>query len=128
MPDTEARESFPLILKSYMDQFGMNQTDIAKRLNISKQTVSDWMNGKKFPRVDKMQQLADIFGVLLSDMYTPSQQKLIMKEGSSGQIYKLSEDEKRLIDLYRGAEKPARKIAMQTLENNQKKNTLSKAE
>ena len=128
MPDTEARESFPLILKSYMDQFGMNQTDIAKRLNVSKQTVSDWMNGKKFPRVDKMQQLADIFGVLLSDMYTPSQQKLIMKEGSSGQIYKLSEDEKRLIDLYRGAEKPARKIAMQTLENNQKKNTLSKAE
>ena len=128
MPDTEARESFPLILKSNMDQFGMNQTDIAKRLNISKQTVSDWMNGKKFPRVDKMQQLADIFGVLLSDMYTPSQQKLIMKEGSSGQIYKLSEDEKRLIDLYRGAEKPARKIAMQTLENNQEKNTLSKAE
>lgn len=128
MPDTEARESFPLILKSYMDQFGMNQTDIAKRLNVSKQTVSDWMNGKKFPRVDKMQQLADIFGVLLSDMYTPSQQKLIMKEGSSGQIYKLSEDEKRLIDLYRGAEKPARKIAMQTLENNQEKNTLSKAE
>lgn len=128
MPDTEARESFPLILKSYMDQFGMNQTDIAKRLNVSKQTVSDWMNGKKFPRVDKMQQLADIFGVLLSDMYTPSHQKLILKESSPGPIYKLNDDEKRLIDLYRGAEKPARKIAMQTLENNQKKNTLSKAE
>lgn len=128
MPDTEARESFPLILKSYMDQFGMNQTDIAKRLNVSKQTVSDWMNGKKFPRVDKMQQLADIFGVLLSDMYTPSHQKLILKESSPGPIYKLNDDENRLIDLYRGAEKPARKIAMQTLENNQKKNTLSKAE
>lgn len=128
MPDIEAREAFPLILKSYMDQFGMNQSDIAKQLKVSKQTVSEWMNGKKFPRVDKMQKLADIFGVLLSDMYTPSRQNSTLKENSLAPSYKLNDDEKRLIDLYRGAEKPARKIAMQTLENNQKKNTLSKAE
>ena len=79
MPDSEARSAFPLILKSYMEKNGYNQSDIAKYLHVSKQTVSQWVNGNKFPRVDKMQALADLFGVLMSDMYTPQKTGVVLK-------------------------------------------------
>lgn len=80
MPNEEAREAFPKILTYYMNRDNISQSDISARLNVSKQIVSDWVSGKKFPRVDKMQRLADMFGVLLSDMYTYS------KFPSSGSI------------------------------------------
>lgn len=60
MLDMEARASFPQILKGYMDRDGLTQVDISKRLNVSKQTVSDWLLGKKFPRVDRMQALPTV--------------------------------------------------------------------
>ena len=70
MPDIIARELFPKNLQRYMADAGLSQTDVARRLGVSKQTVSDWISGKKFPRVDRMQQLADLFSVLMSDLYT----------------------------------------------------------
>ena len=74
MPDIEAREAFPKILAAYMAKNGMNQADLARRVHVSKQIVSDWLRGKKFPRVDKMQEIANTFGVLMSDMYKPNNQ------------------------------------------------------
>lgn len=44
------------------------QSDIVQDLGITASTVSDWSNGKKYPRVDKMQMLADYFRVLKSDL------------------------------------------------------------
>lgn len=44
------------------------QADIVSDLKITASTVSDWANGKKYPRVDKMQMLADYFGILKSDL------------------------------------------------------------
>ena len=70
MPNDEARLAFPKILSYYMDRDNIDQTAISERLHVSKQIVSDWVHGKKFPRVTNMQMLAEMFGVLLSDMYT----------------------------------------------------------
>ena len=44
------------------------QSDIVNDLGITASTVSDWAKGKKYPRVDKMQMLADYFGILKSDL------------------------------------------------------------
>lgn len=118
MPDIIARTTFPNTLKKYMDRDHLSQVDIAKRLNISKQTVSDWVHGKKFPRVDKMQELADLFGVLMSELYNPS----------SINYDSLNDQEKHLIELWRGADDRAREDVLSTLTLHQKKDTLSKAE
>lgn len=80
MSDIEAREAFPQILAKYMKEHGMNQSDVARYVNVSKQIVSDWLHGKKFPRVDKMQALANLFGVSVSDMYPNENLRMQMKE------------------------------------------------
>ena len=94
MPDVLARTLFPQILQKYMNRDHLNQVYIAKHLHVSKQTVSDWCNGKKFPSVDKMQALSDLFGVLMSDMYTPNSEKTNAR---------LDPDELRLISAWRSA-------------------------
>lgn len=126
MPDSIARSAFPDILKRYMERDNLTQADISKHLKVSKQTVSDWVSGKKFPRVDRMQQLADLFGVLMSEMYTPSSKTYQMDLQFFGDS-SFSPDEQRLVDLYRNAEPSAREYAVEMLENHQKKDTSGKA-
>lgn len=55
-------------LKKQMELKGKTRNDICQALNISYFTVSDWVNGKKYPRMDKVEKLADYFGVLKSDL------------------------------------------------------------
>lgn len=55
-------------LQHYMSLRQVDQSDIVSALGISASTVSDWATGKKYPRVDSMQRLADYLGVLISDL------------------------------------------------------------
>lgn len=55
-------------LKYYMERNGVTQDDIVKRFELTASTVSDWVNGKKYPRIDKIQMLADFFGIMKSDL------------------------------------------------------------
>lgn len=57
-------------LRRYMETRGVTQSDIVSALGVSASTVSDWVNCKKYPRVDVMQLLADYLGVLISDLTT----------------------------------------------------------
>ncbi|PUB12585.1 LexA family transcriptional regulator [Paenisporosarcina sp. OV554] len=55
-------------LKYYIDKKGLNQTDIAQILDIPEMTMSNWMKAKTYPRIDKIQLLADYFHILRSDL------------------------------------------------------------
>jgi transcriptional regulator with XRE-family HTH domain len=44
-------------------RLGLNQVEIAKIFNVSKQTVSNWENGKRSPDTETLIKLADMFGV-----------------------------------------------------------------
>ena len=69
MPDN-AREIFVRNLRYLMNARGISQADICRELGMSSTTVSDWCTGKKYPRVDAMQHLADLLGVLFSTLTT----------------------------------------------------------
>lgn len=58
-------------ISQYMDMFGMSQTELAKELNVSNATVSDWVHGKKCPRMDKIDRMAELFGCSRSDIMDP---------------------------------------------------------
>ena len=55
-------------LVHYMKLRGVEQSDIVANLGYSASTVSDWVKGKKYPRVDAMQRLANYLGVVRSDL------------------------------------------------------------
>ena len=62
------KKVFARNLNYYLTTRGKTQNDLVRDLEITASTVSDWANGKKYPRVDKMQMLADYFGILKSDL------------------------------------------------------------
>ena len=43
--------------------FGWSQVDLAKRLSVAKQTVSNWENGNIQPSIDMLVRLSQIFHV-----------------------------------------------------------------
>ena len=69
MPDI-VKEIFAKNLRYLMDAKGITQADICRVLNVSSATVSDWCTGKKYPRVDAMQRLAELLGVRFSTLTT----------------------------------------------------------
>ena len=69
MPDI-VKEIFAKNLNYFMEKTGTTQADICRALGVSSATASDWCNGKKFPRTDSIQQLADLLGVRFSALTT----------------------------------------------------------
>lgn len=63
-----SKEVFARNLKMYMERAGKNQKDMAEIVGVSTPTFSDYINAKKYPRIDKIDILADYFGILKSDL------------------------------------------------------------
>lgn len=82
-------------LKKQMELKGVSRNDICNALGISYFTVSDWVNGKKYPRMDKVEMLANYFGIQKSDLIEDQQEK-----DTPDQI-KLTEGEQALLELFR---------------------------
>ena len=45
-----------------------SRKDVSSALDVSYYTVTDWVNGKKYPRMDKVEKMANYFGILKSDL------------------------------------------------------------
>lgn len=55
-------------LKRYMDIKKKSRREVSEAIGVSYYTFTDWVNGKKYPRMDKVEKLADYFGILKSDL------------------------------------------------------------
>lgn len=55
-------------IKKYMDLKRIDRAKLSSDLNISYTTVSDWVNGKTYPRIDKIEMLANYFGITKSQL------------------------------------------------------------
>ena len=64
----DANEIFSNNLKFYVIRSGRTQSQIASDLGVSKGTFSDWVSGRSHPRMNKVQQIADYFGISKSDL------------------------------------------------------------
>jgi len=68
MDNTGQKKIFSRNLKRWMFLKDKTQIDLMNELKLPSATISSWCNGKKYPRIDKMQMLADYFGILKSDL------------------------------------------------------------
>lgn len=55
-------------LRARLDDRQMTAVDLARHLNVSKAIVSEWLSGRKMPRMDKVSRIATLFGVQISDL------------------------------------------------------------
>lgn len=58
-----AREILGENLQRLLDSKGIDQTILAEHLEVSNAAVSYWISGEKYPRIDKIQKIADFFNV-----------------------------------------------------------------
>lgn len=62
------REVFARNLAYYVERSGKTQKELSEIVGVSKSTFNDWMKAKKYPRIDKIEILADLFRILKSDL------------------------------------------------------------
>ena len=55
-------------IRKYLELNDMSQTDLCNALNLKFMTVSDWVNAKSYPRIDKIEMMANYFGVSKADL------------------------------------------------------------
>lgn len=55
-------------LKRYLENSGKTQKEVAAEIGVSTGTFCDWIKGRAYPRMDKLQLLAEYFGIQKSDL------------------------------------------------------------
>ena len=78
-------------LKYYIAKSGKDRRELAEIWGFPYSTVTEWINGKKYPRIDRIEIMADYFGILKSDLIEDKKEKSTQTDG-------LSEGKKALID------------------------------
>lgn len=88
----EHKEVFSRNLQKHMALNGKSRKEVCQALGYSYFTFSDWVNGKKMPRMDKVEQLANYFGIKKSDLIEET------KKEQPTEYDGLSERQKAFID------------------------------
>lgn len=52
----------------YLEKKGISQKELADIVGAAPSTVSEWVKGNKYPRIDKIELMANYFGILKSDL------------------------------------------------------------
>lgn len=90
-----SKEVFAKNLRRYMEERGKNQKELAEIVGVSATALNDWLKAKKYPRIDKIEILANYFGCLKSDLIEDNKKPVERKMYSSEEIGLLIK-EKRL--------------------------------
>lgn len=65
---TWSRTVFAKNLHYYMERKGISQKELSEIIGVSAPTLNEWIKAKKYPRIDKVEKLANYFGCLKSDL------------------------------------------------------------
>ncbi len=66
--EKELRKIMADNIQFQLDVAGKSQREMCKALNFKENTVSDWLNAKTYPRIDKIEMMANYFGCKKSDL------------------------------------------------------------
>lgn len=62
------KETLAKNLTYYINKSGKTKKEIAEIVNVAPSTLNEWTKGKKYPRIDKIEMLANYFKILKSDL------------------------------------------------------------
>lgn len=98
----ENGEVFSRNLQRHMRMSQAKHVDVAKAIGVAPCTITDWVKERTYPRMDKVQLLADYFGIqkseLLEDVY-------VAKET-------VTEEDQKVLDLFHKVPKEKRELVL----------------
>lgn len=110
--DLGNKEIFSRNLVRYLENSGKTQKEVAKYVGVSTGTFCDWTKGRSYPRMNKVQLLAEFFGIKKSDLVEDVN---VVKES-------VSNKEQQVLDLFHKIPDGSKELAikmLQTLIENQ---------
>lgn len=111
MSDLGNKEIFAKNLIRYINMYGKEQKEVAEAVGVAPSTFNAWVKAKKYPRIDKIEELANYFGILKSDL---------IERGDSLTTFSqppvLKEEEKILLDLFRRVPEDKQKLVLQMIQ------------
>lgn len=90
------KETMAKNLRFYIERSGKSQKDLAEMVGVATSTFNDWVKGKKYPRIDKIEKLANYFRIQKSDLIEEKEEKNI----STNEL-PLTDGEKMMLELFR---------------------------
>lgn len=104
------KEIFAKNLAYYLTRSGRDQKEVAEVLGVAPSTFNEWVKGKKYPRIDKIEMLANYFGILKSDLI-----EAVSEDGYSPSEPQLTEGEKLMLELFRRIPEDRQAAALELL-------------
>jgi transcriptional regulator with XRE-family HTH domain len=104
------KEIFAKNLAFYLERSGKDQKEVAEVVGVAPSTFNEWMKAKKYPRIDKIEMLANYFGILKSDLI-----EQVSEDGYSPSDPTLTEGEKVLLDLFNRVPEDQQQLVLQMI-------------
>ena len=76
MSDLGNKEIMAKNINYYMELHGKSRNEICEALGVKYTTFSDWVRGNAYPRIDKIEMLANYFGIEKSDLVEDKSKKI----------------------------------------------------
>ena len=121
-------------IKYFMAINRVNSADVCKALGFKQNTFSNWINAKIYPRIDKIEMMANYFGIKKADLvedrisaFSSSAEYEVVwnRLGGNKRSLELSDVEYNLVLSYRKAEDWAKEAVNKLLEIETKKQDVS---
>lgn len=89
------KETMAKNLQFYIKRSGKSQKELAEMVGVASSTFNDWVKGKKYPRIDKIEMLANFFRIQKSDLIEEKNDATVSLD-----IVSVTEGERLLLDLF----------------------------
>lgn len=83
-------------IRRYLKEYDISQTELAKRIGVSQQTVSYWCNGLKTPRQANIDDMCVLFHCNRSDLMQEYKVEIPKKPGAPLTVDYIATDKKKL--------------------------------
>lgn len=91
MSDIGNKEIFAKNLAFYIERSGRTQKELSLEWDIPTSTINNWVMAKKYPRMDKVELMANYFGILKSDLIEDKTKQPGITDGLTDSQLKLIE-------------------------------------
>lgn len=91
MSDIGNKEIFARNLAFYIERAGKTQKELSLEWGVPTSTINNWVTAKKYPRMDKVEMMANYFGILKSDLIEDKRKQSIITDGLTESQIKLIE-------------------------------------